>query len=171
MSEIVFNNTRSYSYCHDPETNSKSTDNRSSSNLNPVKVLTRMWNAFTKKIDRFQRPSIANSSDMRALGKSFRRSLRINKSAKKKGYDHFYTDEEKRWGLHAAVVVIVIYCYDSYYYCFSSIFRFLCLAVKWSGGFLNFVILHTFGCDSSFKFVMISLFVNSYFLYFDEDVT
>lgn len=97
MSEIVFNNTRSYSYCH-PEIKTstmKSDSQSSSSNLNPVKVLTRMWNAFTKKIDQLQRPSITHN-DVKALGKSFRRSLRINKSAKKKGYEHFYTDEEKR---------------------------------------------------------------------------
>lgn len=97
MSEIVFNNTRCYSYCHpESKTPTMKTDRQSSSsNLNPVKVLTRMWNSLTKKIDQFQRPSI-RQEDVKALGKSFRRSLRINKSAKKKGYEHFYTDEEKR---------------------------------------------------------------------------
>lgn len=103
MSEIIFNNTRSYSYCNSEKKSengqSSNTNSSSNSNSNPVRILTRLWNTLTRKVEhyRFQRPSIAISQDdMKSLGKSFRRSLRINKSAKKKGYDHLYTDEERR---------------------------------------------------------------------------
>lgn len=94
----MFNNTRSYSMNSEGPSmkqNTRTKSSSSSNSQNPVKVLTRLWNAFTRKIDQFQRPSITQN-DVKALGKSFRRSLRINKSAKKKGYDNLYTDEEKR---------------------------------------------------------------------------
>uniref|UniRef100_W8BHV2 Uncharacterized protein n=1 Tax=Ceratitis capitata TaxID=7213 RepID=W8BHV2_CERCA len=64
-------------------------------------VLRIVWHNLYEKYDYLRRRGnslkvIVQRESNNPLAKKFRRSLRLNKSAKKKGYEYFLSDEDKR---------------------------------------------------------------------------
>ncbi|XP_017493951.1 PREDICTED: uncharacterized protein LOC108382070 [Rhagoletis zephyria] len=90
------------------KTPNESGANSSSSNNNTsrigdvgAKVLRIIWHSLYEKYDYLRRRSsnlkgVVERETNKPLAKKFRRSLRLNKSAKKKGYEFFLSDEDKR---------------------------------------------------------------------------
>uniref|UniRef100_A0A1A9W564 Phospholipid scramblase n=1 Tax=Glossina brevipalpis TaxID=37001 RepID=A0A1A9W564_9MUSC len=73
----------------------KETENKTST------VLRLVWNILHEKCEYLYRKSqflknAINRESNKPLAKQFRKSLRLNKSAKKKGYKYFLSDEDKR---------------------------------------------------------------------------
>lgn len=65
------------------------------------KVLRIVWHSLYEKYENLRKrtqifKSLVYRESNKPLAKKFRRSLRLNKSAKKKGYDYFLSDEDKR---------------------------------------------------------------------------
>lgn len=68
---------------------------------NSSKVFRIVWHAIYEKCDYLRRrtkifQSFVSRESNKPLAKQFRRSLRLNKSAKKKGYEQYMSDEDKR---------------------------------------------------------------------------
>lgn len=73
----------------------KETENKISTLLHIV------WNTLHEKCEYLCRKSqllknVINRESNKPLAKQFRKSLHLNKSAKKKGYKYFLSDEDKR---------------------------------------------------------------------------
>lgn len=65
------------------------------------KVLRIVWHALYEKYENFRKQTklfknLVNRESNKPLAKKFRHSLRLNKSAKKKGYKYFLSDEDQR---------------------------------------------------------------------------
>lgn len=91
---------------HDSAAASKKLSNAGNSNSNGIvdvgaNALRIIWNSLYEKYDYLRRRSgnlkvILERETNKPVAKKFRRSLRLNKSAKQKGYEFFLSDEDKR---------------------------------------------------------------------------
>lgn len=91
---------------HGPAAASQKARNTGNSNSNGIvdvgaNVLRIIWHSLYEKYDYLRRRSghlkvIVERETNKPLAKKFRRSLRLNKSAKQKGYEFFISDEDKR---------------------------------------------------------------------------
>lgn len=78
---------------------SKTSENN---NYNRSKVLHIVWQTLYEKYESFCKQTkllknLVNRESNKPLAKKFRHSLRFNKSAKKKGYTYFLSDEDQRY--------------------------------------------------------------------------
>lgn len=81
--------------------NNSNNNNDSNEESNSAKVLRIVWHALYDKYEHLRRRTqilrnFVSRENNKPLAKKIRRSIRLNKSAKKKGYEFFLSDEEKR---------------------------------------------------------------------------